>query len=51
MFNEKPQKQPEFMTSAELERAIREHQEYVRKLLEEVAARRKSNAEQRKNKG
>ena len=48
MFNEKPQKQPELMTSAELERAIKEHQAYVRKLIEEAAIRRKSEAESKK---
>lgn len=51
MFNEKPQKKPELMTSAELEQAIKQHQEYVRKLIEEVTLRRKNDAEQRKNEG
>lgn len=35
-----PNKKPEIMTSAELEKAIREHQEYVRKLIEEATLRR-----------
>lgn len=40
---EKPKK-PELMTSAELEQAIKDHQEYVRKLIAEVRARRKQES-------
>lgn len=36
----KPDQKPEFMTSTELEKAIREHQEYVRKLIKEATLRR-----------
>lgn len=47
MFNQ-PQKQPELMTSEELERAIKEHQAYVRKLIEETRLRRQKESEEAK---
>lgn len=39
-------KPPEFMTSAELEEAIRKHRERTKKLLEEVRARREAEKKQ-----
>jgi len=40
------EKQPEYMTSAELEAAIRQHRERTKKLLEEARARRKAEKQQ-----
>lgn len=39
---------PELMTSAELEKAIKEHQRYVRRLIEEVTLRRMEEAKEEK---
>ena len=45
MFKES-EKKPEFMTSTELEEAIRAHRLQTKKLLEEVRARRRSEQKQ-----
>ena len=42
-------KKPEAMTAEELERAIREHQAYVRKLIEEVQMRRLAEKKSEEN--
>lgn len=40
-------KKPDHMTSAELEQKIKEHQAYVRQLIEESAARRLKEKDQK----